>query len=1010
MGLGGKVTSERKTAQLLDEGRRAKPKGLEDEILGGMEESVPADPVINTTQEQGPSPEPPQDIPAGGMAKDDVDQIVDNATDPEPPSEFDLPDRGGLTPEQYAEKAAGIKSDELEARTWERNVNLDYMDSVEDIGKALEVGATMIPTAARQSLEEVQARVDAGEAVEILKDVLTEKPAALSATQLLAGRQVLLTMSERVEKLAEKIVKGQASDEERLSFEKTSGQMVMIQEYMQGKIREAGRALNSMKIVAQTVNSGDVSQIASMAGSGMSRNAAGGDVASSGGPTMIMAQQILDLKAAGGTVGESIKEIQRVSKLRNFASALVNYRNAAILTGFKTQLVNFISNTNFGAISTMAVRPTQALIGLARSSITGNQDRVYMAEAVAEATAFMEGFGDAIRMAARVWKDGTFANGGEYASSFGARKIDETVDNAPLTGTALQQLIPGGEKLRLAGIPQTLDATQRVVESISYGLLTASDEFFKSMAYRKSLYGQATRQAYMEGVDVPADRANELLNNVTKEMHDQAIKYAEQQTFTNNEVTPILKMAADFIVKAGQAFPPMRIIIPFVRTPTAIFDRSIKLSPLAPIQKDFYDRVAKGGASADEALGEMAFGTALATMFYFMYQSGAIKGENLTTEDGTPIDPSGRLTGQGPGFDTARDRNQRRVLESTGWQGVSVRAGDSYVSIQRGMEPFSTPLIGMLNYMDKIAYAQDEAEAMDLFAGAALATAAHFKDNTYLQGLADINDLMSGRINYQSWAAQQGGSFIPSLLRDFRSLEKGATGKEETPYIPRSNNFWEMLNQEVAYRLPGTENRAIRRYWDGTPVIAGGGEALYMYNSVSPVRVSKVMGSEGRDWSYANDRLAANGVAVSEPTSEIGLESQTGIKVDLLELTGGTELFDKMLEIVGQARLEQVEALIEEPEFEKLTAGPGKMQAAYLEKALATGLKNGKARFIQWLMEQDLDPEVYGEEAQLLNPTNLQRLYKDQLKGKTTAEQEKMLGEQGMKNVSGRGELYVPQI
>jgi hypothetical protein len=962
-GLG--VGTRRGTKELLEEGRMARPAPegpSEEDVLGVLDQP-----------EKGP---PVPDEPMGASHKDAA-AVVDNVD--EPVETEGLPRREGKDPKAYAQEVMKTNVAQLERRTRERNINFDYVENVEDIGRVLEVNSREIPTPDPQTFRQIQADVEAGKASEILRDVLTEKPAALSATQLLAGRQVLVTMGQQVSDLAKRIATETAdapvSMEEKLRFEQLQEQMVMVQQYMQGKIREAGRALNAMKITAQTVNGGNIDQLTK---------------AVNGESILTRAQMIQEMEREGLSVGRQIEEMSRMNKVKNLASALVNYRNAAILTGFKTQGVNFISNSVYGAVQSMVVKPTAAAIGAVRSGITGNPDRVYLAEALAEGMAFKQGLSDAIRMGSKVWMDGTFKNRGEYVSSFGGRKIDETVDTSPLMGDAINDLSGGAAKY--TGVPQILNAAQRSTESISYGLLTASDEFFKSIAYRKALYASATRQASMEGSSDVAARANELLNNVTKEMHDEAIAYAEQLTFTNTNVTPLLKMSADLIIKMGQAFPPMRIMFPFVRTPTAIFDRSIKMSPLAIIQKDFYDRIQKGGAEADLALAELSLGTALASLAYFLVQAKL-------------------LTGNGAGYDTERNRNLTAVMEKTGWQATSGRLPNgTYVSFVRGFEPMTIPIVGIASYMEKVMNAETEREADELIAGSILAMAQHFKDNTYMTGLAELMDLMDGRINYQQYAARQAGSFVPSLLRDARSIEKGLSGEEERPYVPASHNFWDMLTQEVAYRVPGTENQAVRRYWDGTPIVAGGGEALYLYNSVSPVRMSKIWGTGEREKDLASDRLLANGVAPSDPSPTIGLESASGVKVNIKELAGGAKLYDKLTVFVGQERRKQVDALVRDSKFMELPQGPGSTQATYLEKALAAGHRIGKAKFIEWLMTQDLDPEVYGPEAKLLNPSNLKDLVRRQLRGDVSPEDTKLLDQAGMKNIPSREPLYVPNI
>ncbi len=954
-----KTGRQRSTQELLAEGKAAQPDGKEDEILKAMDEVPPVDGQIDP--ELGKVP----DDPAGLTQKDTSAVIKGYAGIPEDPA-LKIDD-----PEAYAKKIVDTQVDQLEARTWERNTNLDYIDNVESIGKVLEQASKVIPKAAHQSLAEVEAAVKAKGAAEVFKDVLTEKPGALTSEQLLAGRQVMITLADKVEEMAQRITNGKATLEDHLSFEKMVNQQVMVQQYMQGKIREAGRALNSMKIVAQTVNSGSIEQIAK----GTSPEA-----------IIQMANHVLDMKKAGKSVGETAKAMGEMGLLKKSMAALVNYRNAAILTGFKTHAVNFISNGFYTTIRTLAVKPMAAGVGMVRTLNKAGADRAYLAEAAAEIAGLTQGMGDAITMAVKTLGDGAFKNGGEYISSFGGRKIDEAADAAPLLGDVLPK------QMRATGIPQTLNAAQRTTEFMSYGLLTASDEFWKSINYRKSLYSQAVRMAEMEGVEDTAARANDLLNNITKEMHDAAIHEAEVTTFTNREgVSELLNTFADSLIKAGQMFPPIRIVIPFIRTLTALFDRSVKMSPVAPLQEEFWKKIQSGGAEADMAIAELGFGTVMAGLFYWLYQSNMV-------------------TGRGPGVDTQEQRNRKAVLESTGWQQNSVKINGTYVSIERGLEPASMPILAMVNYMDQVAYAKDDATAAEIFAGSVFAAAKHFKDNTYMQGIADLMDLLNGRINFQKWSANQGASFSPSLLRDTSQIVEGVKGVERTPYIPSSHAFWEMLDQQLAARIPGGDPLAIKRYWDGTPVVAGGGEALYLYNTISPIRMSRVQGTNGRKYNKSNSELVANGVSVTPPSSEIGVSRDLGIKVDLIEMPDGAALYDKLQEMVGKQRSKAVGAVINSPGYKKASSGPNSWQAAMLERALSVGLEAGKNEFRKWLIENPLKETEYGPEAKLLNPATLKKMISKEKAGVAMEKEIELMTGAGYTTKKSRERLYVPNI
>ena len=949
---GSRVGTKRGTRELLDEGQKAKVDDVDTAKLADELEVAP---------DVEPAPEP---VEPAGLTSKDAEEVVGNQV-------LDPSGTETLDPVEFAQKVSEEGAKELEKRTWERNLNLDYLENADQIGGVIEQVSKQIAAAPHKSFAETQKAVEDKGAGNTFIEALRRDGGNLTEEEMLAGRQIMVTMAEDLDGLTKSILDGTASAEDMLRMEKVQQQYVMVQKYMQGQIRAAGRTLNSMKIIAQTVNAGDIKQISGMA-----------DTRSA----QIKAQMYQDMRKENASLLEMGESLEKLGAFRKYTAALVNYRNAAILTGPKTHAVNLVSNALMTTVRSTMIRPVAAGVGFIRTAGRNGADRVYMAETAAETAGFFHGFGDAVTMAAKVFKEGTFQNEGEYVSSFGGRKIDEAAEDSGLLGDLLKEDVPWS---KFTGVPQTLNALQRTTEAASYGLLTASDEFFKSIAYRKSLYGLATRQAFTEGAEDPAARANELLNNVTKDMHDEAIRYSEEVTFTNKtKEGAVLTIFADALIKAGQKFPPLKIMVPFVRTPTALFDRSIKYSPLATLQKEFWDRVQKGGPDADMAIAEMAFGTTVTGMLYMAYQSDLI-------------------TGKGPGMDTQGQRNQTEALKALNWQPNSIKVGSAYISITRGMEPFNLAIIGIADYMDKVAYSQTEAEAADYIAGISFAIAKHFKDNTYMQGVADLMDVMSGRVNPEKWAAKQASSFIPSLLRDASAVTEGLQGEEKYGYVPSSHSFWEMFSQYAANRMPGMQPQAIRRYWDGTPVVGGGGEALYLYNTVSPIRVTI-----GRN-DKASSEMAANGVRVSPPNPEISIASKTGVRVNLLELSNGAELYDKLTEFVGKARREILDKVVEDKDYielEKESTRPGSVQSMILENALQKGRDEGEERFIRDLIDNPLDPEVYGEEAVLLDPAKLERMLEVQERGDLSYDQEKLLIDAGSRTAPTRERLYVPDI
>ena len=949
-----------KTKDMVDAGRRNTEKTVQDadaeQIVEGLGEMPP---VQETNPDGTVSPVSPLDAPpADPMEPQPVAK-------PEP-----KPDPEALQAE--AENIVKTEAEDLERRTWERNINLDYIENPDDIGPVLEANAERLPAADREKLATIEEDVE-GNAVEILRDVLAD-PAKrnqnLTSRQLLAGRQVLVSLSEQVARLADKVANSTATPEEILQFDKLQSQALMIQGYMQNQIRETGRALNSMKIVARTINSRDLAAMNTMLDEGGRSSA------------QVRANILKDARQTAMDRGEDFvtKDILEVSGRTKAMSSLATFWQANILSGFKTQGVNVISNFAMNAFNMFAVRPMAAAVsplrkGVVRAFGRDPGDGVHAAEAAAQFVATISGFTDAVGMAWRVGADGYRA--ADYGTSFDNRRAEELMKGSDML-TDMPLGVLNGE--RVSDIPvlgYLAGHYERGVRAASFGLLASGDEFFKANAYRQSIYGQAVRLGLREGKG--ADEISEMIKNPTPEMHKEAMAESERLTYTNDAGGLLGDMAKAFSDLA-QKHPALKFIVPFIRTPTAILERGIFMSPLAPVMKEYRERIARGGPDADVALAEMTLGTLMMGAAYTYYQAGGI-------------------TGGGP-----ENFADRKSLENTGWQPYSIRYKDRYISYRRGTDPLGTTIGVIGTAMDRIAYAKDEATAADIFANLVVGIAAYGSEAPYMTGLASVMKVIDGQMNFDRFMVRQLSGFSPSLGRDLATIYRGVNTEEPyIPYNPNGQGFWTQLDNELTIRtnIGDQDSLPPRRYWDGTPFVSGGGEAMYMYNSVSPIQISNVADKpEARE-------LFANGVQVPEPRPTITI-GRTGIGVNLLELEDGLQLYDEYLELVGKARFRAVRTVVESREYQNLERqdrGPESKAAMMLQKAVTVGTRAGKAQFLELMQDR---PSA-GEKGKLLKLDILEDMVKDEELGRASEADQELLREGGLRGMSATGERQAPQ-
>src|SRR3546814_755482 len=155
------------------------------------------------------------------------------------------------------------------------------------------------------------------------------------------------------------------------------------------------------------------------------------------------------------------------------------------------------------------------------------------------------------------------------------------------------------------------------------------------------------------------DRAAELLANPTDEMISKSLDYARYVTFQR----PLGPVASKLSAMTTAA-PSLKLILPFVRTPTNLIKFAGERSPFAPMMESWRKDFAAGGARRDLALAKVMVGSGI----------GAAIAE---------LAAQGVITGSEP-----KDRNRKGLQYAAGWQPYSVKIGDKYYSYKR-LDPFA---------------------------------------------------------------------------------------------------------------------------------------------------------------------------------------------------------------------------------------------------------------------------------------------------------------------------------
>jgi hypothetical protein len=500
--------------------------------------------------------------------------------------------------------------------------------------------------------------------------------------QRVAGARILLQESaDNLVKMANKIQAGEADVNFQLKFRQAISSHVGIQQAVAGMAADSGRALNAWRIPVGA----DMGQ-----GSSIYRSQLQQAVDKYGGEKAVnkLAEVILDSK----DLTQITKNMQKMH-FANSTDMLMEIWINGLLSSPATHAVNTLSNA---AVAGLAI--PERFMSATVSKLMRTPDGVQYGEVMGQLYGVAAGMRDGFRLAYRAMKDGEVS---DPSMKYEARKYNafssENINNM------------GGELFDIKANSSTakgLDFFGDWVIRLPSRFLGAEDEFFKSVGYRMELNALAYRQASTEGLEGKdfAARVAELIENPTEEIHLGATNASRYQTFTN-DLGRSGKDAQKFI----NNFPPAKIILPFVRTPTNIIKYTAHRTPF---NYQMWKDVTAGGVKRDVALARMAMGTGTLLM-----------GFNYALE--------GKITGRGP-----ENAAARRALRLTGWQPYSIYHNGKYYAYNR-LDPVGMFLGLSADTADALRYAESE-DASDIAFAAMTAIAKNLKNKSYLDGISNI--------------------------------------------------------------------------------------------------------------------------------------------------------------------------------------------------------------------------------------------------------------------------------
>jgi len=528
------------------------------------------------------------------------------------------------------------------------------------------------------------------------------------------------------------------------------------------------------------------------------------------------------LQAGGGSehikyVASMVSQLDEVGQLNSMLSkgatgpqmvyeAWIN----GLLSSPTTHAVNALSNALVAGWS-VGERKVASMIstGLGNNSINEG-------EVIGQLFGIVQGGKDGMKLAWKALKTGDPSDPLQKVEQQEFKRI--TAENLGLTGVPGRFADYFGEFVRMPG-----------------RFLTAGDELFKTMGYRMELNAQAFRTAKNEGLEgeALAKRIQSIINDPPENLHLEAVDASRYQTFTKD-----LGKRGKSIEKVLQVNPEARIIVPFLRTPTNIIKWVGERTPLAPLNSAIRAEIMAGGARQDMALAKIATGSMAMAMAadYFI---------------------SGNITGGGP-----KNPQMRSLKMATGWQPYSIKVGDNYYAYSR-LDPIGA-FVGLSADTAEIMGQTTEADTMDLTLSAVTATAQNVTSKTYLSGVAEFFDMMSGisadpeSANKQAkrWVERLAGSAVPSGVAQIERIV--------SPELSATQGILEKIQS----RIPGySDDLPPRRNIFGEPIVLSGG--------LGPDIMSPIYTSEDKNDPIA-DEIVKQGTLLRMPMKNIqGVELTT---------------------------------------------------------------------------------------------------------------------------------------
>jgi hypothetical protein len=711
---------------------------------------------------------------------------------------------------------------------------------------------------------------------------------AWTAPQIVALRNLLIQSASDLRDVMKKAATG---DEAALmAYAEAKTRHMMIQERVSSVTSEAGRALRAFRK--------DFSK-------GMGEALEVGDlIKKTTGQTLFQLQREAQLGSALETPSQISKYVHDSRKATVSEMVQETWINA-LLSGPITHVKNIIGNTTVAVLGT-ADTAGAAGVGKIRQLAGNKGERVKAGEVQANLFGLIQGAQDGIRAARYAFKHeeqytrAQTLEQGKFQAVPSKRIVLKTYEQgSPEYNKRLDSIANARASAeRLTGEAHTdrvkqltanptedmvLEAKERAVEiggkqiRTPGRLLTAEDEFFKTVAYRSKLNELAYREASKTlepGTDAFNGKVAQLTMYPPEDLMTAASKHADYQTFTNalGKTGVGIQMFANSHLLA-------KMVVPFVRTPLNLLKYANERTPLGVFSREVRANLngTNGKIAQDTQIARMAIGTSLGMTAIALADQGII-------------------TGGGPS-----DKNEKAALMLSGWRPYSVKIGDHYYSYG-WLDPFATIMGISADMADAVKQLGGDADeeigkvAANLFAS----ISKNVLNKSSLRGTSDLLNAVSDPDRYgDKYLQNLAGTVIPA------SVAQQARANDE--FQREARTVLDVLKS----RIPGMRTGLLpkRDIW-GEPIRAG--------ESLGPDSLSPIV----------------SGKLTKDPATKALIDAEffpakIGRKIRGVELTD--QQYDDLSRVAGRMAKVRIDAIVSNPGFSN---APAEVRSEILKKAI----------------------------------------------------------------------------